>query len=141
MICKKCGMENRDGSSFCKECGTPLQTEEETDYLKEETISVWKYLGYQILFLIPVVGLVILLFLALGGTNNRNIRNFAAAYLCKIVILIIIVIIMFVAGIVYSNGIYIGKFLQAVFGCRNRVSGTVCNCLDETDQCYIMLSA
>ena len=100
MICKKCGTENKDGSSFCKECGTPLPAEEETEYSKEETVSVWGYLGYQILFLIPVIGLVVLLFLTLGGTDNRNIRNFATAYLCKIFILMIIVIIMFVTGVV-----------------------------------------
>lgn len=100
MICKKCGMENSEGSSFCRECGTPLLAEEETESSKEETVSIWVYLGYQILFLIPVIGLVALLFLALGGTDNKNIRNFAIAYLCKIFILTIILIIMFVTGVV-----------------------------------------
>lgn len=100
MICKKCGTENREGSSFCKECGAPLQADEEVEDTKvPKAVSVWTYLGYQILFLIPVVGLVTLLFLTLGGTDNRNIRNFAIAYLCKIFILIIIAIIMFVTGV------------------------------------------
>lgn len=99
MICKKCGAVNREGSSFCRECGVMLQTEEETEY-SGKAVSIWVYLGYQLLFLIPVIGLAALLFLALGGTENRNIRNFATAYLCKIVILIIIMIIMFVTGVV-----------------------------------------
>ena len=48
MICKKCGMENREGSSFCRECGTPLLAEEEIEYSREKTVSIWVYLGYQI---------------------------------------------------------------------------------------------
>lgn len=101
MICKKCGTVNREGSSFCRECGRPLAAEEEVETSKEyAAISVWTYLGYQILFWIPVIGLVSLLFLALGGTDNKNIKNFAIAYLCKTFILAIIVAIIFITGVV-----------------------------------------
>ena len=45
-----------------------------------EPISMWGYFGYEILFSIPIIGFIVLLVYAFGGTRNINLRNFAGSY-------------------------------------------------------------
>ncbi len=40
-------------------------------------ISMWGYFGYELLFGIPVIGFIILLVFAFGGSGNINVKNFA----------------------------------------------------------------
>jgi uncharacterized membrane protein len=61
-------------------------------------ISMWGCFGYQILFAIPLVGLILLIVFALGGTRNVNVRNFARSYFCILIIGLIICAILFVTG-------------------------------------------
>ena len=68
-------------------------------------ISMWGYFGYEILFSIPVVGFIVLLVFALGGTSNINLRNFARSRFCYLIICIIII------GILLMTGVFTG-FLQ-----------------------------
>jgi len=74
-----------------------------------QPISMLGYLGYELLFSIPVIGFIILLVFSFGGTQNKNLRNFARSYICLMVIVIVIVVILFVtlvsAGIsAYNSG-------------------------------------
>ena len=71
-------------------------------------ISMWGYLGYQILFALPCVGLILLLVFSFGGTN---LKNFARSYFCVLIIAVVLVaIIMAVGGVGFlssvSNGYY-----------------------------------
>lgn len=50
-------------------------------------ISMWGYFGYELLFSIPCVGIILLLVFAFGGTKNINLKNFARSYFCFIIIL------------------------------------------------------
>ena len=59
-------------------------------------ISAWGYFGYNILFSIPIIGFIVLLVYAFGGTRNINLRNFARSYFCLFIIAMIIFIIFFV---------------------------------------------
>lgn len=62
-------------------------------------ISMWGYFGYELLFSIPCIGFVLLLVFAFGGTQNKNVRNFARSYFCYyIIIAIILVVIMMLLG-------------------------------------------
>lgn len=61
-------------------------------------ISAWGYIGYQILFSIPIIGFIFLLVFALGGTRNINLKNFARSYFCIILLVIIIIAILSVVG-------------------------------------------
>ena len=45
-------------------------------------ISIWGYLGYQLLFSIPILGWIFLLLFAFGKEENINVRNFARSYFC-----------------------------------------------------------
>ena len=44
-------------------------------------IGAWGYVGWQLLFGIPLVGKIMILVFALGGTSNINLKNFARSYL------------------------------------------------------------
>ena len=61
-------------------------------------ISAWGYFGYQLLFSIPCVGLIMMLIFAFGGAKNINLRNFARSYLLIYVVIIVLTVIMFVIG-------------------------------------------
>ena len=62
-------------------------------------ISMWGYFGYELLFAIPVVGFIVLLVFALGGTSNINLRNFARSKFCYLIISIIVIGILLMTGV------------------------------------------
>ena len=66
--------------------------------MEYKPISMWGYLGYQLIFSIPCVGFICMLIFALGGTKNINLKNFARSYLCYILLMIIIFVIFFALG-------------------------------------------
>ena len=66
--------------------------------MEYKPISMWGYLGYQLLFSIPCVGFICMLIFALGGTKNIKLKNFARSYLCYILLMIIIFVIFFALG-------------------------------------------
>lgn len=116
MFCEKCGAENLENSMFCQECGAPLEnippnntwTNERrpaqirymTPEIPEEykPIGMWGYLGYQILFAIPIVGFIMLLVFSLGGTTNVNLKNFARSYFCMTIIVLVLALILVMIG-------------------------------------------
>lgn len=55
---------------------------------------MWGYFGYEILFSIPIIGLILLLVFSCGGTQNKNLRNFARSYFCFMIIVTVIVVII-----------------------------------------------
>lgn len=65
-------------------------------------ISMWGYFGYQILFAIPIIGFILLLVFALGGTRNINLRNFARSYFCLFIIIVIAIILFAVLGSAFT---------------------------------------
>lgn len=56
-------------------------------------ISMWGYFGYEILFSIPVIGLIFLLIYSFGSTTNLNLKNFARSYFCLLIIAFVIALI------------------------------------------------
>lgn len=67
-----------------------------------QPISMWGYFGYQILFSIPCIGLICLLVFAFGGTQNKNLRNFARSYFCFLIIMVVFIIILTTSGVMVS---------------------------------------
>lgn len=61
-------------------------------------IGMWGYLGYEILFSIPLIGFILLLVFSLGGTKNVNLRNFARSYFCLFIIGLVLGIIIAASG-------------------------------------------
>lgn len=67
-------------------------------------ISAWGYLGYNLLFSIPLIGFIFLLIFALGGTQNINLRNYARSYFCAMLVAFIFICFVFIfAFLVYSS--------------------------------------
>jgi len=60
---------------------------------KYRPISAWGYFGYQLLFLIPVAGFVILLVFSLSDNVNYNLRNFARSHFCFLAIYAVLLVI------------------------------------------------
>ena len=69
-------------------------------------ISAWGYVGYQLLFAIPLVGFICILVFALGGSTNKNLKNFARSYLCIWLIAIILGVILAIIFTVLGVGIF-----------------------------------
>ncbi len=101
MYCENCGKKLNEGADVCLECGhkvkkdVPVQTNFNVQSIPSEykPISMWGYFGYEILFMIPFIGWIILIIFAIGH-SNVNVKNFARSYFC---ILIIVAIIMFIS--------------------------------------------
>ncbi len=69
-------------------------------------ISAWGYVGYQLLFAIPIVGFICIIVFSLGGSTNQNVKNFARSYLCMWLIAIIVAIIVGIITAVLGVGIF-----------------------------------
>lgn len=110
-FCSHCGSEIENDSKFCSSCGNSVMEESQA---KKETIkvyenrmtvndlpnefkpiSMWGYFGYQLLFLIPCVGIILLLVFAFGGTPNVNVKNFARSYFCLLIVIVVLFFIIF----------------------------------------------
>ena len=61
-------------------------------------LSPWGYLIRQVIYSIPVVGVIILIIHAIGA-RNVNARNFARSYFCVIILCIIFGVIAAVTGL------------------------------------------
>lgn len=57
-------------------------------------ISAWGYFGYNLLFSIPILGFIMLIVFACGGTANINLRNYARSFFCTFALALIIAAIV-----------------------------------------------
>ena len=71
---------------------------------KYRPMGAWSYFGYQLLFMIPLIGFICLVIFALND-SNINRRSFARSYFCVYVIVIAFIVIMIVAGGAAFSGI------------------------------------
>ena len=61
-------------------------------------ISMWGYFGYELLFGIPLIGFIILLVFAFGGSGNINVKNFARSKFCYLILWFVIMIVLVAVG-------------------------------------------
>lgn len=92
MVCNKCGKQLEENALFCTGCGGAVSAET-TQILKENKITekdlpeqyrpmgAWAYFGLQLLFSVPIVGLVFLIIFSFSK-GNLNRRSFARSYWC-----------------------------------------------------------
>ena len=121
MFCENCGNKLKEGADVCLNCGKQVKKENSNDnenyernynmnhygngFLYQQIpseykpISMWGYFGYEILFAIPIIGWLLLLIFALGGTSNVNLKNFARSYFCLLIIIVIIFLIVAAVGV------------------------------------------
>ncbi len=70
-------------------------------------LSPWAYVGYGILFTLPVIGWVFALVYWLND-DNLNRRNFARGYWCGVLVAVIVVVILSIVGMVMGVSIMDG---------------------------------
>ena len=59
------------------------------DDRRYKPLSAWGYFGYELLFQIPVAGLILLIVFSFSN-KNINRRNFARAHFCALAVLLIL---------------------------------------------------
>lgn len=116
MLCPVCGKENTPDRRFCCGCGNRLVSAAPVNnqpvytapaqtniYIPQPTIpeeykpiGAWMYLVWSLVFGIPLVGFILQIVFACGGTKNINLRNYARSYLCALLIAVIIVFLVFI---------------------------------------------
>ena len=64
---------------------------------KYRPISAWGYFGYNLLFMLPIAGLILLIVFSFDN-SNINRRNYARSYFCGLLIVIIILIVLVALG-------------------------------------------
>ena len=64
----------------------------------EKPISAWGYVGYSILWAIPVLGWLIWLCTALFS-RNQNKKNYARSYVCGVILVVLIAVVAVVASL------------------------------------------
>jgi len=55
---------------------------------------VWKYFGYDILFSLPCIGIILLLVFSFGGAKNKNVRNYARSFFYFYILMTVIALIV-----------------------------------------------
>lgn len=107
MVCKNCGIENNSNSKFCLSCGNSLNTDFQNKNLMPDVpknykpISAWGYIGYDLLFSLPLFGFIILIVFAITS-ENINVRNYARSKFCVFLIVFLIVIMMLILGMIFG---------------------------------------
>ena len=61
-------------------------------------IGMGGYFGYELLFGIPLIGFIILLVFAFGGSGNINVKNFARSKFCYLILWFVIMIVLVAIG-------------------------------------------
>ena len=75
----------------------------ESDLPEEfKPISAWGYFGYNLLFAIPVIGIIMLFVFALGGTKKVNLRNYARSFFCALILYLIVIAVLAATGTLSS---------------------------------------
>lgn len=111
MTCKHCGQESPENAVFCSNCGAkietievppvaPVQASAPSVPFENKPLSPWAYLGYQILFSIPLVGFILLIVLSTKAAHNVNLRNFARSYWCALLVCIILIAVLVILSLV-----------------------------------------
>ena len=107
MNCQKCGSPVEAGVEFCSHCGAEQKNvvsvaSNQTQIRipdRYKPISAWGYVGYQLLFSIPVIGFIMMLVFACGGASNINLKNFSRSYLCMLLLVVAIGLIALVVSL------------------------------------------
>lgn len=83
----------------------------ETDRLPPELrpLSPWTYFGLEILYLIPVIGVIFLLCHAIGS-SNVNKRNFACRHFCGLLLVLLVVLVLACTGALTGLGYALGQY-------------------------------
>ena len=82
-------------------------------------LSPWAYIGYNILFAIPILGFIMMLVFAFDSSNNLNRRNYSRSVLYAriivVVLLLIIVGIALLGGLAIASGSSTSSLFESMY--------------------------
>ncbi len=98
MNCPNCGSPIEPAATFCTNCGAHLSNippQKPVAAIPKEykPIGAWGYVGWNILFAIPVVGFVLLIVFSFSN-SNINRRNYARSFWCTLLVAVVLVIVL-----------------------------------------------
>ncbi len=109
MNCPRCGSPTEAGAVYCPNCGFNLsgdshKAKQPADAIPRayKPISPWGYIGWNVLFAIPIIGFILLIVFSFHN-GNINRRNYARSYWCALLILILLFIAAFVTAAVTGS--------------------------------------
>ena len=65
---------------------------------QDDVVSMWAFMGLQILYCIPCVGLIAAIIIAFAA-GNKNIKNHARGYLLLFVIIVVLYVALMALGL------------------------------------------
>lgn len=92
--------QNMQGASIMDEDELPREY---------KPVSMWGYVGYEVLFSLPLVGLILMFIFSFSGTDNVNLKNFARGKLIMVAIGVAMFVLLIIAAAAYG-------FLEELFG-------------------------
>ncbi len=95
--------ENQENNTNVQAQPTPAPQQPNNNYTNPQNnipkeykpLSAWAYVGYNLLFSLPLVGFIMLIVYSLDN-SNINRRNYARSFFCALLLGIIITIILLV---------------------------------------------
>jgi len=122
LFCPSCGTQLENDARFCTHCGKEITAAENsvpaavTESVHtipnepqsapkerlEKPLGAWTFVGLEIAFSIPIIGLVTAIVLSCLGSINRNIRSYARS---KLLILLLVAIVVLILSILIAGTI------------------------------------
>ena len=92
MVCNQCNSVVPDGAAVCPCCQaavTAPPAKEAQLPAKYRPLGAWAYFGYNLLFSIPVLNIILLLVFSFSN-RNINRRNYARSFWCGLLVVLIL---------------------------------------------------
>ena len=135
-ICPSCGASVKDEGLFCPNCGERMAVEPTQTYAEKQAapkyetsstpverpieigdlpdrykpLNPWAYVGYALLYSIPIVGFIFLIVNSTGAARNLNKRNFARSYWAWLAVIATVAVIVMI--VLAATGASIGALLS-----------------------------
>lgn len=89
-----------------------------------EPLSAWAYVGYSILYAIPVIGFIFLIVFSISD-KNINRRNFSRSYFCVMILTVVLIVVLALTGLgaEFFSGLQDGSVQQQVVETTSNVIG------------------
>ncbi len=125
-ICPSCGASNHDFATYCPQCGASIgpgvrgpeaanygmppggysysgnMTRPEDLPPRLRPVKAWAYVGYDILFAVPLIGFIFMIVFAVSD-ENVNRRNYARSYFCKMLLVLGVFLLIFLIALITGS--------------------------------------